>query len=297
MADARKTGAIKNDGEKGEDTPLGKFVDYPETYEPALLFAIPRAIGRGDLGISADASLPFQGEDFWTAFEISWCNDHGMPQVAVGEFVLPSESPNIIESKSLKLYLNSLNQHRLPSWALAQQTMVDDLSLVAGAPVGVQLYRVDEYAAKGLTVGEGLCLDDRDVACTVYQPDSSLLALQRAESDKLSRDQNVAETLYSHLMKSNCPVTGQPDWATISLSYRGQAICHDSLLRYIVSFREHQGFHEHCVEKVFMDILQYCKPDELTVSARYTRRGGLDINPMRMSSGASMPKWVRTGRQ
>lgn len=274
------------------DTPLGKTVDYPSVYAPELLFAIPRSAGRAELGIESEATnlLPFSGEDLWTAYEISWCNAQGKPLVAVGEFVFPCESPFIVESKSLKLYLNSLNQHRFTSFEDVTKTITDELSRVAGAPVAVQLYSIDDYARKGLTVFDGQCLDTLDVDCSVYQPDVELLALSGEP------DERVDEAVYSHLMKSNCPVTGQPDWATIYVRYSGRPICHRSLLRYIVSYREHQGFHEHCVESVFLDILKHCQPSSLVVSARYTRRGGLDINPTR-SLNAKPVDWARTGRQ
>jgi len=274
------------------DTPLGKTVDYPSAYAPELLFAIPRAAGRAELGLdSTEASaLPFSGEDLWTAYEISGCDTQGKPWVAVGEFIVPCASPFIVESKSLKLYLNSLNQHRFSSLQAARQTIADDLGKVAGAPVVVQLYSIDDYARKSLTVFAGQCLDELDVDCSVYQPDADLLAFSS------EADERVDETLYSHLMKSNCPVTGQPDWATMYIRYSGRAICQRSLLRYVVSYREHQGFHEHCVERVFLDILQHCQPSSLTVSARYTRRGGLDINPMR-TLGSEAIDWARTGRQ
>ena len=274
------------------DTPLGKVVDYPSTYAPQLLFAIPREDGRAELDFERGAQnvLPFTGEDLWTAYEISGCDKRGKPWVAVGEFSLPCESPSIIESKSLKLYLNSLNQHRFSSWHAARQTIADDLSRVAGSTINVQLFSIDDYARRGLTVFRGQCLDELDVACEVYQPDPRLLSFSG------DVDARVDETLYSHLMKSNCPVTGQPDWATIYVRYSGQPICHASLLRYLVSYREHQGFHEHCVEKVFLDILKHSQPSRLMVSARYTRRGGLDINPTR-SLSAEPIDWARTGRQ
>ncbi|MBQ0719041.1 MAG: NADPH-dependent 7-cyano-7-deazaguanine reductase QueF [Gammaproteobacteria bacterium] len=272
--------------------PLGKTLDYPSAYAPQLLFAIPRLAGRTELGLDSRSAntLPFAGQDLWTAYEISWCNLQGKPLVAVGEFTVACESPFIIESKSLKLYLNSLNQHRFASLPAARQTIADDLSRVAGAPVAVQLYSLDDYASKGLTVFAGQCLDDLDVECCVYQPDAELLAFSGAADDI------VDESLYSHLMKSNCPVTGQPDWATMYVRYSGRPICHRSLLRYLVSFREHQGFHEHCVERVFLDIMQRCQPSRLVVSARYTRRGGLDINPTR-TLGSETVDWARTGRQ
>ncbi len=282
------------------DAPLGKAVDYPSVYGPELLFAIPRATGRAELGLSpkneADAVLPFAGEDMWTAYEISWCDSQGKPLVVVGEFIVPCDSPYIVESKSLKLYLNSLNQHRFASLQAARQTIADDLSHVAGAPVAVRLYSIDEYAGKGLTVFKGQCLDQLDVDCSIYQPDANLLKFADSTDSAESSDDSVDESLYSHLMKSNCPVTGQPDWATLVVRYSGRAICHRSLLLYVVSYREHQGFHEHCVERVFLDILQHCQPSTLMVSARYTRRGGLDINPTR-TLGSEASDWARTGRQ
>lgn len=273
------------------DTPLGKSVDYPQVYSPGLLYAIPRAAARVALGLAGSSSevLPFKGEDLWTAYEISWCNQAGKPLVAIGEFSFPCSSPFIIESKSLKLYLNSLNQHRFSSREAACLTIAGDLSGIAGLPVSVQLFSVDDYARKGLTVFDGQCLDGLDLDCTAYQPDAGLLCLE-AEGGV------AEETVYSHLMKSNCPVTGQPDWASLYLRYRGRAICHESLVRYIVSFREHQDFHENCVERIFTDVMARCRPEQLLVSARYTRRGGLDINPLR-TLGDETVAWVRTARQ
>ena len=286
------------------DTPLGKTVDYPSAYAPQLLFAIARLAGRTELGLDSltgneagneagnetSATLPFAGNDLWTAYEISWCNTQGKPLVVVGEFIVPCDSPFIVESKSLKLYLNSLNQHRFDCVEAARLTIANDLSRVAGAPVDVQLYSVDDYAGKGLTVLDGQCLDELDVDCTNYQPDATLLAFA-GEADEL-----IDESVYSHLLKSNCPVTGQPDWATIYVRYSGRPICQRSLLRYVVSFRQHQGFHEHCVERLFLDILKHCQPSRLIVSAHYTRRGGLDINPLRSLGNAAID-WARTGRQ
>jgi 7-cyano-7-deazaguanine reductase len=283
---------LSNSSSSDSDTPLGKTVEYPSVYAPQLLFAIARDAGRAELDYGSVGLnvLPFTGEDLWTAYEISGCDKKGKPWVAVGELSVPCDSPFIIESKSLKLYLNSLNQHRFASLQAARQTIADDVSRVAGADVAVRLYTIDDYARKGLTVFGGQCLDELDVDCEVYKPDARLLAF----SDRT--DERVDEALYSHLMKSNCPVTGQPDWATIYVRYSGRPICHSSLLRYLVSYREHQGFHEHCVESVFLDILKHCQPSRLMVSARYTRRGGLDINPTR-SLSAEPVDWARTGRQ
>ncbi|MBL4782370.1 MAG: NADPH-dependent 7-cyano-7-deazaguanine reductase QueF [Porticoccaceae bacterium] len=289
-----------NDLANNKDTPLGKTVAYPSAYAPELLFAIPREVGRAELGLAPSLGsdkendllepLPFSGVDLWTAYEISWCDKRGKPLVAVGEFSLPCDSAYIVESKSLKLYLNSLNQQRFTCLESVRKTIAEDLSRVAAAPVAVRLYSIDDYARKGLTVFGGRCLDELDVDCSVYQPDAELLSFSGGAEER------VEESLYSHLLKSNCPVTGQPDWATLYIRYSGRPICQRSLLRYVVSFREHQGFHEHCVERIFLDILKHCQPSSLVVSARYTRRGGLDINPLR-SLGVEHSDWVRTGRQ
>ncbi|SBT18769.1 NADPH-dependent 7-cyano-7-deazaguanine reductase [Marinomonas gallaica] len=252
--------------------PLGQKTDYVSEYDPGLLFPIARVDKWRDMGIESER-LPFHGEDIWNAYELSWLNKKGKPIVAMAEFRLPCSSPNIIESKSFKLYLNSLNQMRYDDAFEVQQILEDDLSKVAGAPVGVIIRDVD--AMESLVVlTPDYCIDDLDVEVTEYHPNASLLV------NKLGGEK-VEERLVSHLLKSNCPVTNQPDWGSVFIDYRGKQIDHAALLKYVASFREHTDFHEQCVERIFIDIMTQCKPDSLVVYARYVRRGGLDINPYR----------------
>lgn len=268
------------------DTGLGKQTQYKDQYDAGLLYPIPRSKARHQ---SNDAELPFKGLDIWTAFEISWLNPAGLPQIAIGEFFIPCTSAAIVESKSLKLYLNSFNQTQLASREAVSELILADLSAATGSTVDVVLYDPGEYnGLKPVSEPSGICLDQRPVRIDRYDPDSGLL---QADSQKI-----VTETLYSHLLRTNCPVTDQPDWASLYISYQGPAIDRDELLKYIVSFRQHQDFHEQCVEKIYMDILERCQPSELSVYARYMRRGGLDINPFR-SSHISMPPAFRQERQ
>lgn len=259
------------------DLPLGRETRYESTYNPQLLHPIKRSISRAHLGLG-DGELPFFGEDEWWGFELSWINPKGKPQVAVGRFTFPAQSPAMVESKSFKLYLNSFNQTRFDSWNVVRGIVERDLSAVSGAEVSVALYNVEDTA---LAVEKplGCCLDPLDIAIQHYQPNAALLKLDE------NRGQ-VSETLYSHLLRSNCPVTGQPDWGTVCVEYKGTALDREALLAYIVSFREHQDFHEHCVERIFCDLQQLTDFQELTVCARYTRRGGLDINPLRSTKRA-----------
>lgn len=268
--------------------PLGKDTEYLFEYDASLLFPIPRQSGRDILGI-ADCHLPFDGIDRWTAYEVSWLSESGLPQVAVVQFDFSCHSPNLIESKSFKLYLNSFNQTVLRGKAQLFDLLKADLSRASGADVDVQIYSVDDYP---LNEGEDfVCLDELPVRCTVYQPDSALLRLCDV------RDA-VEVRCKSHLLRSLCPVTGQPDWATVYIHYRGEEIEAESLLQYIASYRNHQGFHEQCVEQVFSDIQQQCQPEFLWVYARYMRRGGLDINPVRCSErGRFGMVELRTARQ
>lgn len=271
-----------------EDSPLGKASEYIATYTPSLLFPIPRAPKWAELGLSAE-TLPYQGVDFWNCFELSWLLPSGKPVVAMGEFAIPADSPHIIESKSFKLYLNSLNQTVFDSTDALVAVLVKDLSAAAGKPVGVRLRSLAEVTAEGVASAPGLCIDELDVAISNYeQPQPELL---RCDSARL-----VEESLHSHLLKSNCPVTGQPDWGTVVVQYRGAALDHASLLAYLVSFRQHADFHEQCVERIFLDLQRLLKPEHLTVYARYVRRGGLDINPYR-SSAAIAPDNRRLVRQ
>ncbi|MYM61794.1 NADPH-dependent 7-cyano-7-deazaguanine reductase QueF [Pseudomaricurvus sp. HS19] len=264
---------------------LGQHTEYPSQYAPQLLFPIAREESRRVLGIDA-AALPFRGVDVWTGYEVSWLNPKGKPQVAVVEFAFPADSPYMVESKSFKLYLNSLNQARLADTDELLATLMADLGAAAGAAVQARLLGIADAAVAECP---GLCLDDEDVTIEAYEPQPQLLSLVAGEA-------LVTETLYSELLKTNCPVTGQPDWATISVSYSGPRIDRAALLSYIISFRNHQDFHEHCVERMFTDILQRCRPQSLTVFARYTRRGGLDINPCRTTE-AEWPQMPRLLRQ
>ncbi|MFI8479204.1 NADPH-dependent 7-cyano-7-deazaguanine reductase QueF [Pseudomonas sp. NPDC078700] len=259
-----------------ENSPLGKSSEYIATYTPSLLFPIPRAPKWAELGLSAE-TLPYQGVDFWNCFELSWLQPSGKPVVAIAEFAIPADSPNIIESKSFKLYLNSLNQTVFASAAELVEVMTADLSAAAGKPVSVKVRSLDDVAADGVASLPGLCIDDADISISNYeQPQPELL-----RCDEQTR---VSEILYSHLLKSNCPVTGQPDWGTVVIEYCGPALDQGSLLTYLVSFRQHADFHEQCVERIFLDIQRLLKPESLTVYARYVRRGGLDINPYRSTA-------------
>ncbi len=261
---------------------LGKRQKYVDTYSPQLLFPIAREEAR-KLLFGAGVALPFDGQDIWTAYELSWLDPRGKPQVAMAEFSVPADSPNIIESKSFKYYLNSFNQSRFDSWGALSETLVRDLSSVAGADVGVELYSLNREMVLTTHI-PGQCVDDLDLDSPVYQPDSSLLKVEGGEKA-------VSEALYSHLLKTNCPVTGQPDWASVWVQYSGPRINAASFLAYVISFRQHQDFHENCVEKMFRDLQLECRAEHLTVYARYTRRGGLDINPFRTNSGLPLPQW------
>ena len=266
---------------------LGQAVAYRDTYAPELLFPIERQLKRDELGIAAGA-LPFVGEDLWNAYELSWLDARGKPVVALGEFRVPATSPRLIESKSLKLYLNAFNQQRMASVDEVQSRIAADLSAAAGAEVGVVLMPLATRPQRRSAYPQGECLDALDIAIDTYQPAPELLRAQGAV---------VEETLYSHLLKSNCLVTGQPDWGMLVVRYRGPAIDRESLLRYVVSFRAHNEFHEQCVERVFCDIMARCRPHELAVWARYTRRGGLDINPFRASHAGLRPDEAMEVRQ
>ena len=270
-----------------QETQLGKETTYADCYDPSLLCPIPRVKARQT---QSDAdSHGFKGLDLWTAYELSWLNPDGLPQLAIAEFIFPRTSDSIIESKSFKLYLNSYIQTQFASMDVVQQQLTDDLSRAAGSVVEVILYEIAEYnGIKPIAEPQGYCIDNQQVVIDQYQPNTDLLAVDR--------DSQVEETLYSHLLKTNCPVTNQPDWASIYISYKGPKINAEGLLKYLVSFRQHQDFHEQCVEQIFMDIRKHCEPQQLTVYARYTRRGGLDINPFR-STHLTMPAYFRQVRQ
>ena len=272
------------------DTGLGKQTVYADQYDASLLFPIARAKARQN-----DGALAFVGMDLWTAFEISWLNPDGLPQMVIGEFLFPCTSASIVESKSFKLYLNSFIQTQFESRQQVAEILIADLTAAVAAKVEVTLYELGEYNGfHPISEPNGICVDQQAVVIDCYQPDASLLSA-RVESEAESAA-DVSEILYSHLLKTNCPVTDQPDWASVYIEYRGAPIDRAGLLKYIVSFRQHQDFHEQCVEKIFSDIMQRCKPAELSVYARYMRRGGLDINPYR-STQQSMPPSYRQVRQ
>jgi 7-cyano-7-deazaguanine reductase len=275
---------------------LGKASAYKDQYDPSLLLPLPRAAKREEIGIVSGARLPFLGADLWTAYEVSWLNLRGKPQVAIAEFVVPSESSHIVESKSLKLYLNSFNNNRLADVQQVQTLLRQDITQAVWhgakpqASVGVRLIAPEQFAQQRIDALPGLSLDRLDVECEHYTPAPSLLVAQHGEAA-------VSEVLVSQLLKSNCLVTGQPDWACIQISYTGAPIQQEGLLQYLVSFRNHNEFHEQCIERIYMDIWRRCQPFKLAVYARYTRRGGLDINPFRTSYPQAIPSNIRTARQ
>ncbi len=283
-----------------EQSQLGKASAYADEYDASLLFPIARAGKREEIGVAVQA--PFFGADMWTAYELSWLNLRGKPLVALAQVVVPCETPNIIESKSFKLYLNSFNNSRFADVSAVLALLRRDLSeaawrgavlpATASAPplIGVKLLLPDLFDREPLQELDGLNLDRLDVECSRYTPAPDLL---NADADEAP----VSEVLTSHLLKSNCLVTGQPDWGSVQISYTGSPIDQEGLLQYLVSFRNHNEFHEQCVERIFMDIWRRCKPAKLAVYARYTRRGGLDINPFRTSYPQALPPAVRTARQ
>ena len=277
-----------------EQSQLGKASAYVDQYDASLLFPIPRAGKRAEIGITGAA--PFFGADMWTAFELSWLNTRGKPQVALVHFTIPCESPNIVESKSFKLYLNSFNNTRFADAAEVLERLRTDISEavwrggVVQSSIGVKLIDAALFDREPVHELDGLNLDRLDVECTHYQPAPERLTTVPDESA-------VGEVLVSNLLKSNCLVTGQPDWGSVQIRYTGPQIDQEGLLQYIVSFRNHNEFHEQCVERIFMDLWTHCKPIKLMVYARYTRRGGLDINPLRTSHPQALPANVRTARQ
>jgi 7-cyano-7-deazaguanine reductase len=270
-----------------EHSPLGKATAYADRYDPSLLFPIPRAQKRVEIGV-ADP-LPFVGVDIWNAYELSWLDARGKPRVALAEFRVPADSPNIVESKSFKLYLNGFAQERIEEAAL-RDTLARDLSAAAGAPVTVTLRGP---SAQGHLIADlpGDLLDELPLEIDDYGPPKA--AYLSANHDAAP----VEESLLSHLLRSNCPVTGQPDWGSVQIAYRGAPIDHAGLLRYLVSFRTHNEFHEQCVERIFVDLMARCAPERLAVYARYTRRGGLDINPFRSTDPGALPANLRAARQ
>lgn len=265
---------------------LGKQVEYEFHYNPDLLQGVPRSLSRDTLSLNP-LNLPFSGNDTWTGYELSWLTPKGKPQVAILECRVPITSPNLIESKSFKLYLNSFNQSKFENANAVKDVIQSDLSACAGSEVDVALVLPSQFASLSFKEFKGELLDDLDVEINEYSPNTAFLS----QSDK-----NVEESLVSHLLKSNCLITSQPDWASIIIRYQGKAINREGLLKYLISFRQHNEFHEQCVERIFCDILAHCEVDKLTVCARYTRRGGLDINPFRSNFEAPYPNF-RQARQ
>ena len=266
-----------------EDSLLGREVAYPRRYDPALLFPIARAPARAALGLG-DA-LPFAGHDRWHAYELSWLDARGKPQVATATLRVPASTPHLVESKSLKLYLNSLNAERFEAPEAVRRRIADDLSRATGGPVAV------DFGLPPMGGDDGAaCIDALEVDIDRYgPPDPGLLRADPGDQ--------ADEVLRSHLLKSNCPVTGQPDWGSVMIRYRGPKLDREALLRYLIGYRQHQDFHEHCVEHIFMDLLERARPERLLVLARYVRRGGLDISPWRATPGERPPEPLRLARQ
>ncbi|MBP6405875.1 MAG: NADPH-dependent 7-cyano-7-deazaguanine reductase QueF [Ramlibacter sp.] len=277
-----------------EGSQLGKASAYVDQYDASLLFPLPRAAKRAEIGLTG--ALPFFGADIWTAYELSWLTPRGKPQVALAHITVPCETPHIIESKSFKLYLNSYNNTRFASADEVRERLRSDISQAVWrgttpmSSVGVKLVLPEQFDREPVHELDGLSLDRLDIECTHYSPAPELLSAAFGE-------QPVTEVLTSNLLKSNCLVTGQPDWGSVRIAYSGPQIDQGALLRYIVSFRNHNEFHEQCVERIFADIRARCRPTQLSVYARYTRRGGLDINPYRTSHPQALPPNVRTARQ
>lgn len=286
MTPSNETPLTPNDP---ENSPLGKRTAAPSSYDPAILYPIPREPMRDELGITG--TIPFYGLDIWNAYELSWLNMRGKPQIAIMNLTVSSDSPNIVESKSMKLYLNSLAQMQLVDIDAVITLLRADLSDAFGSPVTVTLVQQPDFKTVRLEELEGLLLDRLDIEATQYSLDPSLLTTDTEEPP-------VEEMLVSHILKTNCPVTGQPDWGSIQIHYVGHAINQEGLLKYLISYREQQEFHEQCIERIFMDLLKVCKPQSLTVYARYTRRGGISINPFRSNtSSGKRPIFIRNARQ
>ncbi|WP_297803037.1 NADPH-dependent 7-cyano-7-deazaguanine reductase QueF [Arenimonas sp. GDDSR-1] len=271
-----------------EDSILGKPAEYTGRYDPRLLFPIARAEAREGLGIHEP--LPFFGQDIWNAFELSWLDKSGRPRAGLAEIVVRADSSHIIESKSFKLYLNSFNQTRVGDSERLRQMLVQDLSEACGAPVNVTILPATANHAFPIDLFNGEVIDDLEIDINYYGPPEPLYL-------SVSGDNQISESLVSHVFRSNCPVTNQPDWASIQIRYLGRRIEREGLLRYLVSYRTHNGFHENCIEHIFMDLMRQCRPMQLSVYGRFTRRGGLDINPYRCTEGMGMPGNIRLIRQ
>lgn len=261
--------------------PLGKTTEYPTQYTPQLLQPVPRQLNRDTLGLTNE-SLPFShGADIWTLYELSWLNMNGLPQVAIGEVHIDHRSVNLVESKSFKLYLNSFNQSKFSSIEQVQQRLEQDLCTCAQGNVIVKLYALEHFTGQAIRNFDGVLIDQQNITIDDYQFTPEILV------NCANTQLHTSEKLVSHLLKSNCLITNQPDWGSIQIEYMGAKINQEQLLRYLVSFRNHNEFHEQCVERIFCDLMHYAKPEKLCVYARYTRRGGLDINPYRANYSVS----------
>lgn len=274
--------------------PLGQSTHYPDRYDSSLLFPIARQT-------IIDRHTTYIGWDFWRGYELSWLNPNGLPQVAILKLNVPCQSPFITESKSLKLYLNSFNQEQFDSWADVARVIQRDLSHTVGAAVDVEIVLAQDFHHERIEEPDAhrnteINIDHSSTVMTHYQPAPELLKC-RTTAFTNQTPPTIKEALFSRLLKSNCPVTNQPDWASVHIQYEGLPIDHDALLAYIVSYRRHQGFHEQCVETIFADIMTRCQPTALSVYARYTRRGGLDINPWRATPGMPPPTLHRSAQQ
>lgn len=270
------------------DSELGKKSDYDTTYNPKRLFPIARVEKRAEIGLDS-SNLPFYGVDIWNHYEVSWLNSKGKPIVAMAEIIYDCTSPFIIESKSLKLFFNSLNQTKFNHIEDVSQTIQKDIENCVKAPVSINLTTLSALEDRAIqNQFMGICLDELDIACDQYTVEPNFL---------YTNGTKVKETLHSNLLKSNCLVTNQPDWGSVQIVYEGEQINHEGLLKYLVSFREHNEFHEQCIERIFSDILNQCNPELLSVYGRYTRRGGLEINPFRTTEPNTSPKLIRLVRQ
>ena len=267
---------------------LGQNTEYKSQYDASLLQPVPRRLNREGLGIVEQQ--PFnQGADVWTCYELSWLNPHGLPQVAIADVEIDFKSENLIESKSFKLYLNSFNQTKFASIEEVEQTLTRDLSQCASGQVSVRIHKLADYTNQPIVNFSGECIDEQEIQIESY-------TFSNQHLENVAEDEIVEETLVSYLLKSNCLITSQPDWGSVQIHYVGKRLNREKLLRYLVSFREHNEFHEQCVERIFTDLMQFAKPEKLTVYARYTRRGGLDINPFR-SNFENLPENLRLARQ
>ncbi|WP_455483073.1 NADPH-dependent 7-cyano-7-deazaguanine reductase QueF [Haemophilus parahaemolyticus] len=267
---------------------LGQKTEYKSQYDASLLQPVPRRLNREGLGIVE--TQPFnQGADVWTCYELSWLNPNGLPQVAIADIVIDFKSENLIESKSFKLYLNSFNQTKFASIEEVEQTLTRDLSQCASGQVLVKIHKLSCYTNQPIVNFAGESIDEQDIQIDSYEFSNQHL-------NNVAEGEMVEEALVSHLLKSNCLITSQPDWGSVQIHYVGKRLNREKLLRYLVSFREHNEFHEQCVERIFTDLMRFAKPEKLTVYARYTRRGGLDINPFR-SNFENVPENLRMARQ